>query len=504
VKAQPRPVRSIIADPQRYWIAVAALAAVVGALAAVHYANLGLTLSHYDAKGHLVVARRILDGINPGWVQVGAVWLPLPHLLNMLPVQIDYCYRTGFSGVVMSVVAFGLTAGILARLIGWATGSRLASLAGVMVFVLNPNILYLQSTPMTEPLLMLLVTGSIWTVIRALEWPSPERERTAGLMIAAACMTRYEAWPVTGALLVLAACARWFQGASRTDVVRQTARLAAYPAVAILGFLVLGRASTGAWFTTSGFFVPENIATGKPIKSVLSAWWGAHEMTSYGLASVGLAGLLAACAVGLRHRGRSLMVVLIAVAAAAALPAYAFFNGHPFRIRYMVPLIPAIAIGVGLFVGLARGRWRIVTAAVALLVIVTGPKPFDAAAPMVLEAQWDRPNRVARQAVASYLREHWDHDMVLASMGSLAHFMQELSGLGFNIRDFLHEGNGFIWDAAIENPGGHVSWILIEERAEGGDVLAVRARTRPGYLAGFARVAEGGGIALYRRVRSGT
>jgi hypothetical protein len=45
-----------------------------------------------------------------------------------------------------------------------------------------------------------------------------------------------------------------------------------------------------------------------------------------------------------------------------------------------------------------------------------------------------------------------------------------------------------------------VRWILIEERAEGGDALAVRARSDPGFLAGFARVAEGGGMALYRRV----
>ena len=51
---------------------------------------LGLTLAHYDARAHLVVARRILDSLMPGWQQVGAVWLPLPHLLNMLPVQIDW------------------------------------------------------------------------------------------------------------------------------------------------------------------------------------------------------------------------------------------------------------------------------------------------------------------------------------------------------------------------------------------------------------------------------
>ena len=80
-------------------VAIAAAAAVLGSIAALHYYRLGLTLSHYDARGHLVVARRIFDSITPGWQQIGAVWLPLPHLLNALPVQIDVFYHTGLSGV---------------------------------------------------------------------------------------------------------------------------------------------------------------------------------------------------------------------------------------------------------------------------------------------------------------------------------------------------------------------------------------------------------------------
>ena len=61
-------------------------------------------------------------------------------------------------------------------------------------------------------------------------------------------------------------------------------------------------------------------------------------------------------------------------------------------------------------------------------------------------------------------------------MGSLAHYMQELSHDGINIRDFVHEGTLPYWQEAIEAPQGRVGWILIEERAEGGDVLAARAR----------------------------
>ena len=91
------PPVEIIAEPPRSPLAlrIGALAAVWGILAAIVYFRAGLTLSHYDARGHLVVARRVIDSLTPGWVQIGAVWLPLPHLLNMLPVQVDVLYRTG-------------------------------------------------------------------------------------------------------------------------------------------------------------------------------------------------------------------------------------------------------------------------------------------------------------------------------------------------------------------------------------------------------------------------
>ena len=189
----------------------------------------------------------------------------------------------------------------------------------------------------------------------------------------------------------------------------------------------------------------------------------------------------------------------LALFAAGTLPAYAFFDGHPFRIRYMTPLCPALAVCAALGVGLLRGRLlrRIAAVAVVALVLVE-TRPFDFNAPMLLEAQWDSGNAAARRQVTRYLVDHYDGKTILASMGSLAHYMQELSGAGFHLENFLHEGNGDLWQAAMSDPRPHAGWILIEEWAEGGDRLAASARDNPRFLAGFDRVAEGGGVALYR------
>src|SRR5215475_3364992 len=88
---------------------LAALAALSGSAAWVVFFRQGLVLSHYDAKAHLVVARRVFDNLTPGWQQIGAVWLPLPHLLDMLPSQVDLLYRTGLFASIVSVACLAIT-----------------------------------------------------------------------------------------------------------------------------------------------------------------------------------------------------------------------------------------------------------------------------------------------------------------------------------------------------------------------------------------------------------
>ncbi len=118
---------------------------------------------------------------------------------------------------------------------------------------------------------------------------------------------------------------------------------------------------------------------------------------------------------------------------------------------------------------------------------------------MVVEAQWDRPNLAARSEVTRCIGGLRPGAKIMASMGSLGHYMQEASADGFHIGDFLHEGNGDIWLAAIERPRPFADWLLIEEKAEGGDMLARLAREHPHFLDGYSRVCEGAGLALYRR-----
>jgi hypothetical protein len=506
-------------------VALAALALCGGGAVALHYHRLGLTLSHYDARAHLVVARRIFDSVTPGWQQIGAVWLPLPHLLNALPVQIDFFYRTGLSAVAISVVCFALSAGAIAWIVATITGSLWAGTAGAAIFALNPNVLYLQATPMTEPLLIALTLVSVALLMNWCERANDAadlkvrkvrttptataagidarnadlqvRPTAVGLAFALACLTRYEAWPVTGLALVAAAWARWRAGASIRDAIRSVTAIAAYPAVAVAAFFVFSRIVSGAWFAND-FFVPENDARGNPYAALAEIVWGVRALSGIWLLLAGLGGLLVLTLTGLADRVRALAAVPLALAATAAVPWAAFIDGHPYRIRYMVPLLAAEAVFAGVAAGVwKRGAWLAIAA--VILVGAFELRPLDASAPMVVEAQWDRPNVAARDRVTACLAPHYDGETVMASMGSLGHYMQDLSRDGFRIRDFLHEGNGDIWLNALDNPRPYAGWLLIEEQAEGGDMLAKRSRENPRFLDGFSRVCEAAGVALYRR-----
>ena len=494
------------------------MAAAGGAWVAVHYHQLGLTLSHYDARGHLVVARRIVDSLTPGWQQTGAVWLPLPHLLNAIPVQVDAWYRTGASAVAISVAAFAVAVVAIARIIRRLTGSTAACVAGAAVFALNPNVLYLQATPMTEPLLLALATLAVALL---LEWcdtappwsptsggpirlkPDPTRlepdPTIVGVVFALACWTRYEAWPVTASALAVAVWARWRRGESFSLASRRVGAIAVFPVLAIAGFAAFSRVVVGEWFTTGGFFVPENKALGDPVMAAAEMWWGMLELSGPLLTAIAVAGMATILLMGFSARQRASMVVALALVAAAAVPWVAFFDGHPFRIRYMVPLIAMQAIAVGTAT-LLLPRWRLIGALVVLSVAAYELRPLDHQAPMVVEAQWDLPNVPVRDQVTTCLGAPRPGQKIMASMGSLGHYMQQASRAGFELRDFLHEGNGDIWLAALgQGPRPFVDWILIEEKAEGGDMLAERARQDPHFLDGYSRACEGAGLALYRR-----
>jgi hypothetical protein len=313
-------------------------------------------------------------------------------------------------------------------------------------------------------------------------------------------MTRYEAWPIVASAIVLSGLVLLRRGWSVPAAARAIRGLALWPLWAIAAFLVNSKVTVGAWFVSSGFFVPDNPALGHPWLAWTQVWDGLAQLTGPALPWIAVVSAIVIAIASLKSRGERAAVILpLALAACAALPLSAYANGHPVRLRYDVPLVAAAAALAGTAVALLP---RLIRGPVALAVIAVAAwqaPPFSPRAPVVVESQRDAANSVGRGAVTAYLAAHWDGQPIMMSMGSLGHYMHDLSADGFRIRDFLHEGNGELWKYAVRTPRPFAEWLVVDERLDRGDALYGRGQHDPSYFAGYARVAEGGGIALYRR-----
>jgi hypothetical protein len=185
--------------------AIAMGAVLLGFMALIVCFTRGYALLYGDAVAHLGIARRILDTRNPGLVQLGGVWLPLPHLLMLPFVQKMEWWRSGLAGAWPSLICYVLGVAGFFRLCRRMLAPRWA-LVATAFYGLNPNLLYLSTTAMTEPLFLALL---IWMVLLTVECVdairADEQSRVArrmiflGLLIFAAVFTRYDGW-VLGAV----------------------------------------------------------------------------------------------------------------------------------------------------------------------------------------------------------------------------------------------------------------------------------------------------------------
>src|SRR5262249_36831951 len=151
-----------------------------------------------DAVAHINIARRVFDSRTAGLLQLGTVWLPLPHLLMIPFLFSTEMWKMGSGGSLPSMIAYVLAVVGVFRLVRGVVGSendgRVAAWVAASIFVANPNLIYLQATAMTESLYLAFF---VWAVVYFSEnyrQPSGNALFKCGLCLACACLTRYDAW----------------------------------------------------------------------------------------------------------------------------------------------------------------------------------------------------------------------------------------------------------------------------------------------------------------------
>src|SRR2546428_8967979 len=151
-----------------------------------------------DSVSHMLGARKLVDwSENPGFAQIGTVWLPLPHLLLMPFTLVDPLFTTGFAGVAVSLPSLAITSALLYKMIRThlVIGLSYIAFEWALLYALNPNTLYLGLTAMTEAPFMLFFVASAYFFEKC--YLSPDRLPSmafCSVFVVLASLCRYEGW----------------------------------------------------------------------------------------------------------------------------------------------------------------------------------------------------------------------------------------------------------------------------------------------------------------------
>jgi len=433
------------------------LLAAISATAVWWCSSHGYTLYYGDAEAHLNIARRVLDSRTPGPEQLGTVWLPLPHLLMIPFVARDSWWHSGLAGAIPSAASFIVAGAFLFAAARRLYLSTAAGAAAALLFALNPNMLYLQSIPMTEALFAASLAALLWATIWFRSTQSMWAVLAAAVASNAASLTRYEGWfliPFVGLYFLV------------------TAHRKSHALV----FAILAAMGPLAWLAHNQYYYSNALEFYSGEGSAKAIYAG--ELAAGGARYPGdhdwrLAIEYYFAAITLTQTWT--LVVLAGVGAVTALAKKIWW---PLLLLALPPVFYVWSIhssGTPLFVPtLWPFSWyntRYALAALPLAAVAAAglvallPKHFRAAGAGVLVVAgglvgtpicWKEStvNSVARRAwteqAAAYLASHYQPgDGIIYSFGDLTGVLREA---GIPLREGLHQGNRPSWDAAVLRP----------------------------------------------------
>ncbi len=187
---------------------------LISALSVLYCHHAGILNLHYDGVARLNIARRVLDHVVPHYSHLGTVWLPLPQCLMLPLVQNDFLWYSGLAGSLISALAFCTACACLYELSTTLHNSTDAGALTAWAFALNPNILYLQSTPLSEMLYVALFLAALLSLLRYNTSLSRRALAASAAAVLLASLTRYDGWALAPLVAsnIFAVCVRRRRG----------------------------------------------------------------------------------------------------------------------------------------------------------------------------------------------------------------------------------------------------------------------------------------------------
>jgi hypothetical protein len=447
--------------------------AVLSAAAVGFFYSRGNLCYFGDAEAHLNIARRIVDSRTPGYDQVGTVWLPLPHWLMLPLVRNDRLWMSALAGAIPSAMAF-----VVAGCFLFAAARRIfddtwAAIGATALWALNPNVLYLQSVPMTESLFSACLLALLYFTVRFAQTQGMGAAAGAGIAACAGTLTRYESW------FLLPFVAVHFLIVAKRNRIASTTIFCALAAIGPLFVLFHHWYLTGdALAFYRGPYSPRAIQHG-------ADYPGYHKLGEavlhYRTAAQLCAGVIVSIAavagavVALYRRALWALLLLVLPGLFVIWAMYST-GGTPifiptlkpfsyYNTRYGMAVLPFVALAAAALVTVVPLRMRAWAAGLLVLASI---------APWILHPSpsnwitWEesRVNSESRrlwtQEAADYLRSHYVPGTgILSDGGDLVGIFRQA---GIPVREQLNVDNGLPFDATVLRPELflHEEWIVTE------------------------------------------
>jgi len=496
------------------YVALTLLTAIASVAALLFYYHRDAILLYGDAVAHINIARRVFDSRTPGFFQLGTVWLPLPHALDVPFITNDWLWRSGIGASIPSMLAYVVgTLGVFRLVRGLA--SRTAAWIAALMYALNPNPLYMQATAMTEALYLACF---VWTAVYFSEFARQAKDdplqarrslERCALVLAAAMLVRYDAWFLAAVVAIGVIGVFWRQKDAAVALRR-----------GVINFLVLTALVPGLWLAynhaaygnalefangpysaraiqerTRTATMPSYPGEGSPRTAALymlkvSRLNLAEGRTEYLLLTAAFIAFLSALYFARKFLPWTLLwtpLLFYTICLAwGSVPIYQpeWWPFSYYNVRYGLQLLPAVAVFVALGYELLSKLVspRIVAAAAAIIVVAS------------YASLWMRAPICLREAVANG-KQRMQFDRQLAEEfqkfpASAALMMDcgahpgavQMAGIPF--RRVLRESNPPYWEIALTQPARSADFVV----AFTGDDVSRAVRLFPENLAPVATV----------------
>lgn len=458
-------------------ISVVILLALISFFSTYIFYDNGLGLAYNDARSHLNIGRRVVEGLKPGLAQLGSVWLPLPHALMIPTIWNDFMWHSGLAGALISMISFVGTGLVIYKFLEKLNVGLLGRLFGVLVFVANVNILYLQSTAMTELLLIFTMTAAVYELML---WHKEDKVTSlikSGFWMVMASLVRYDGWflLIFGSALIILNAFKKHGAKAAEGMFVLFATLAAFGV--FLWFLWNQLIFKDALYFVFGPYSARAqqlqleqagvLATkGNILLSLKVYLYALIYNTGAFTAVLGVLGMIVFWLN--KKMNSSVRIASTALLAPFAFNIMALYLGHSvlfiqgisgetwFNVRYGVMMLPSIAIFVGFLVHkLVPLRATII----GLFIFVTFFAFANVDAVTIDDARVGSSQKNVTE-VSGWLSNNAKNEEGFVLISAASHDAIIFSS-GLPMQRFIHEGTGLYWENATTSPDRWARWIVM-------------------------------------------